>query len=141
LLVESFILLEPWWALRNRLVPFWMVFNTEPSYDALVRYLDAAGRQSEIYLTLFSHGVDSVGLVPIARWREALRRAERVGRFVGVDERAFPRDFAVFVRFHRDLQQVQPHYALPDPLTIGELDRFLEDHASRYRVTWPEVAS
>jgi hypothetical protein len=34
LLVESFILMEPWWALRTGSVPFWMVFNMEPSAQA-----------------------------------------------------------------------------------------------------------
>src|SRR5207248_7706076 len=33
LLAESFIVMEPWWALRAGLVPFWMLFNTEPSAD------------------------------------------------------------------------------------------------------------
>jgi hypothetical protein len=33
LLVESFILIEPWWALRTGSVAFWMVFNMEPSAD------------------------------------------------------------------------------------------------------------
>jgi hypothetical protein len=136
LLVESFILLEPWWALTNRLVPFWMVFNTEPSFDAVNRYLDTAPPQSEIYLTLFSHGVNSVGLVPIERWRSIFDRARRTGGFMGVDEDAFPRDFAVFVRFHRALEQLEPHYSLPASLALNELDEFLSRGGQRYHVDW-----
>ncbi|HWK10864.1 MAG TPA: hypothetical protein VNR64_12475 [Vicinamibacterales bacterium] len=136
LLVESFILLEPWWALRNRLVPFWMVFNTEPSLEAVNRYLDTAPPQSEIYLTLFSHGVDSVGLVPIDRWRSLFGRARRTGGFMGVDENAFPRDFAGFVRFHRALERLEPHYPPPAPLTLNELDDFLNRDGHSYRVAW-----
>lgn len=139
LLVESFILLEPWWALRNRLVPFWMVFNKQPSYDALNQYLDTAPRQAEIYLTLFSHGVNSIGLVAIDQWRSVFGRAERSGGFLGVDERAFPRDFAVFVRFHRALQQLRPHYALPQPLTLAALDEFLDRGRHDYRVEWQAI--
>jgi hypothetical protein len=30
LLVEPFILIKPWWALRTGSVPFWMTFNTGP---------------------------------------------------------------------------------------------------------------
>jgi hypothetical protein len=136
LLVESFILLEPWWALRNGLVPFWMVFNKEPSFEAVNRYLDTAPPQSEIYLTLFSHGVDSIGLMPIEQWRSVLNRARRTGGFLGVDERAFPRDFAVFVRFHRALKQLQPQYPLPKPLSLNALDEFLDSGGYGYRVDW-----
>jgi hypothetical protein len=31
LVVDSFILMDPYWAIRTRSVPFWMVFNTEGS--------------------------------------------------------------------------------------------------------------
>ena len=140
LLVESFILLEPWWTLRNRLVPFWMVFNTEPSFEAVNRYLDTAPPPSDIYLTLFSHGVNSVGLVPIERWRSLFGRALQAGRFMGVDEKAFPRDFAVFVRFHRALERLKPHYSLPAPLTLNELDEFLDRNEHAYRVDWRSAA-
>jgi hypothetical protein len=136
LLVESFILLEPWWALRNRLVPFWMVFNKQPSFEAVNRYLDTAPSQSEIYLTLFSHGVNSIGLVPIDQWRSVCSRAARAGGFLGVDERAFPRDFAVFVRFHRALTRLQPHHPMPPPLAVADLDRFLDGDGHDYRVEW-----
>jgi hypothetical protein len=40
LLVESFIVMEPYWAIRGGLVPFWMVFNKQPSAQALAAYLD-----------------------------------------------------------------------------------------------------
>jgi hypothetical protein len=113
-----------------------MVFNTEPSFDAVNRYLDTAPPQSEIYLTLFSHGVNSIGLVPIERWRSIFGRARRTGSFMGVDEDAFPRDFAVFVRFHRALQQLEPHYSLPAPLTLNELDQFLSRNGHGYQVDW-----
>jgi hypothetical protein len=37
LLVESFVLLDPYWALRTGAVPFWMVFNVEPSAAGLLQ--------------------------------------------------------------------------------------------------------
>ncbi|WP_447980063.1 hypothetical protein [Candidatus Nitrospira bockiana] len=129
LLVESFILMEPYWTMRTGSIPFWMVFNKEPSLEALERYLDRKTVE-EISLTLFSHGVDSIGLVPIERWRRVLARA-RVGRFVGVDEHAFPRDFAVYSRYSYDLlKTVSARYPMPVPLTLKDLDVFLDQHPS-----------
>ena len=44
-------------------------------------------------MMLFSHGVESVGLVPIEHWRRILLRARKEGAFLGVDERAYPPRF------------------------------------------------
>jgi len=103
LLVESFILLEPWLALTTGSVPLWLVFNTEPSLAAIHRYLDSADPYDEIRMSLFSHGVESVGLPTIGQWRSVLQRAGKIGSFLGVDEQAFPRDFATLVRYHQAL--------------------------------------
>jgi hypothetical protein len=113
-----------------------MVFNKAPSLAAVEHYLEASAPWDEIYLTLFSHGVDSIGLVPIERWRAVLARARREGRFVGVDERAFPRDFAVFARFHRDLRRVAPPASMPRTLRLAHLERFLGEVWPRYDVRW-----
>jgi hypothetical protein len=136
LLVESFILMEPWWALRTGSVPFWMVFNTESSADRLERYLEVADPYDFIDLMLFSHGVDSVGLAPIERWRSEVRRARKHGGFVGVDERRFPRDFATFVRYHTDLKKIPTRYPLPEPLSLSRLDAILDRSGDRYPVRW-----
>ena len=139
LLVESFVLMEPWWALRTGSVPFWMLFNKEPSATAVERYIEHAGPLDEIYMMLFSHGVDSVGLVPIERWRALLSRAAKRGAFVGVDERAYPRDWATFVRYNRDLPGVIPaRYPMPGYLTLPQLDEFLATSAGTYPVEWVE---
>ena len=138
LLVESFILMEPFWTLRIGAVPFWMVFNKEPSAEALERYLDAAGPFDDIGLMLFSHGVDSVGLVPIERWRAILGRARRRGGFVGVDQRRYPRDFGTFVRYYTDLKKIAARYPRPGPLALAQLDAFLDQAGHRYPVHWLE---
>jgi hypothetical protein len=52
LVVESFILMEPYWTIRTRSVPFWMVFNTEGSFEALDRYLRQAPVFDELLITL-----------------------------------------------------------------------------------------
>lgn len=134
LLIESFILLEPYWALRTGSAPFWMTFNTESSLPHLEGYLDGTEPYADIRLMLFSHGVESVGLVPIERWRKVLDRAQRQSGFVGVDERKYPKDFATFVHYHTDLKRVPARYAMPGPLTLSQLDTFLSEAGSRYQV-------
>lgn len=133
LLAESFVLLEPWWALRTGSVPFWMVFNAEGSRRALLSYLDGAEPYDEIRLTLFSHGVESPGMAPIDAWREALGRARKIGVFAGVEPRAYPRDFAVFARAHRDLSRVRTTYPMPLALSLPEAEDAL---TGRDDVTW-----
>ena len=85
-------------------------------------------------MMLFSHGVDSVGLASIARWRSLLTRARRQGNFVGVDAAAFPRDFASFVRYHTEMNRIPARYPIPGPLALSQLAAFLEQTAGRYRV-------
>ena len=137
LVVDSFILMEPYWTSQTRSVPFWMVFNTEGSFKALADYLGRASAFDELLITLFSHGVDSIGLVPIRQWRSLFPRARKQGDFIGVDEASFPRDFAVFVRYHFDfLQKIRTRYPSPPPLTLKELSEFLNQAGERYRVAW-----
>lgn len=125
LVAESFILMEPWWVLRTGSIPFWMVFNKEPSFEALARYLGDHGPFEEIFLMLFSHGVESAGLVRIERWRELLAQATRRGDFLGVDPERFPRDFATFIRYHTDFRRKIPaRYGMPGYLSVGELQSF-----------------
>jgi hypothetical protein len=137
LLVESFILMEPYWTLRTGSNPFWMVFNKEPSADALRDYLGQRDPFDEIYLMLFSHGVDSIGLVSIEEWRRILKLAKKQGSFVGVSQRAYPRDFAVFVRYHIDLlDKIKERYPLPPSLSLNDFDRFLDQTKGQYRIQW-----
>jgi hypothetical protein len=136
LLVESFILMEPWWAMRTGAVPFWMTFTTEPSAAWLERYLEGAEPYNDIRLMLFAHGTDSVGIASIARWRQLLERARRQGRFVGVDEDKYPRDFATFARYHSKLKQIADRYPIPEPLTVSQLNTFLTQAGDRYPVQW-----
>ncbi len=139
LLVESYILMEPWWALRTGSVPFWMKFNMEPSLDWIEQYLDGARPHDEIRMMLLSHGADSIGLVPIEAWRSVLGRARKYGAFVGVDERRYPRDVAAVVRYHTDMRTILARYAIPGPLALSELDAFLAAMPGRYPVKWLDL--
>lgn len=140
LLVESFIVLEPFWTIRTGSIPFWMVFNKQPSAEALEAYLKERAPYNELSMMLFSHGVDSIGLVPIDRWRQLMQRWSTTSTFVGVDPEAYPRDFAVFVRYYFDIRQkIHARYPVPPSLTLEALDTFLREHGLRYRVQWIEV--
>jgi hypothetical protein len=136
LLVESFILMEPWWALRTGSVPFWTKFNTESCLEWAERYLKEAEPYDEIHAMLFSHGVESVGLPPIERWRAVLRRARKHGSFVGVTAKKFPRDYATFVRYHTEMKRIPLRFPMPGPLPLEGLDAFLEQAGDRYPVRW-----
>lgn len=135
LFAESFVLLEPYWTLRKGLVPFWMVFNTEPSRARLERYLADTEAYRDVHQTLFSHGVDSIGLPPIDRWREvATKGASERGDLLGVDAEAFPRDFAALVRFHRALRSLPADHALPRRIPLEAFERYLDEREGRYAV-------
>jgi hypothetical protein len=125
LLAECFVLLEPWWTLRSGSVPFWMVFNTEPSRARLAEYLDRAAPYDEIRLLLFSHGVDSVGLATIDNWERLLAKARKIGVLTGVDRDAYPRDFASLARAHRELARIRTVYPMPLPLDWPTAEDFL----------------
>ena len=134
LLVSSFIVMEPWWTLRTGSVPFWMLFNKQPSAAALRNYLASRPAFREIYLTLFSHGVESAGLVSISEWRELLAYAQPPGDFLGVDESAYPRDFAVFVRYHLAAKRIAARYPMQGPLSWSTFEDFLKTSPQDYRV-------
>jgi hypothetical protein len=134
LLVESFILLEPFWALRTGSVPFWMKFNMEPSADCIEKYLDERPPFDEIYLMLFMHGVEAVGLPPIDRWRGVLTRARRRGRFIGVREDLYPRDFGALARYYQEIKTIPSRYPLPGPLPLDRFAEFLARSDGSYAV-------
>lgn len=69
LLVESFALLNPWWALRTGSVPYWMTLNAHSDAQALEVYLDSVSEPyDEIRMMLISHGLASAGMASSERW-------------------------------------------------------------------------
>ncbi len=121
------MLVEPYWALRTGSVPFWTVFNTRRSLRGLEEYLDRVPDYEEIRLTLFSHGVESVGLAGADEWARVLDRATKVGSFLGTDPAAFPRDFAVFARVRRDLTRVRGRQPMPPRMRWRKAAERLDD--------------
>jgi hypothetical protein len=118
--------LEPCWAIRTGATPFWMLFNEQRSAQALASYLDRAEAFDRIYMLLFSHGIDSIGVTSIDRWRTLLNRCRQGGEFVGVDERAYPHDFAIFARYSPELaKKIKPRYLTPPIMTLAQLEAFV----------------
>ena len=117
-------------------MPFWAKFNVERSAEGLERYLDAAEPYDEIDLMLFSHGVVSLGLASIERWRSVLACAGSRGRLLGVDPNAYPADFATFARYHPALRRLPSRCPMPDALTLGQLAQFVTEFGARFPVEW-----
>lgn len=136
LLVETFIMMDPHLAIRTGSVPFWAHFNTDPAAEAVEEYLDGGALFDEIHATLFSHGVDSIGVAPIERWKAVVDRAKKRGSLLGADERTYPKDFAAFARYHDEISCLPHLEELPAPLTTKELEDFTEEASERYAVRW-----
>ncbi|MEV6843571.1 hypothetical protein [Actinoplanes sp. NPDC051411] len=132
LLVDSFMMLDPWWTLRIGAVPYWTAFPVRPSLDRLHHYLDEADPYDFVQLGLFCHGVDSVGMAGADQWRTVLRRARSAGSFAGVSPRRYPSDPQTFFNFQRALRAVPDRHALPPPLPLATAAAFLHDRAARY---------
>ena len=129
-------MIEPWWTLRTGSVPFWMQFNTETSFDALSAYLERSDPFDEIYLTLFQHGTEGVGLPSIAQWRTLLRHARRRGEFLGIEPEEHPRDFGGLGRYQDAVQEIPARYPIPSPLPLTQLARFVDEREGQYEVEW-----
>jgi hypothetical protein len=137
LLVKSFVYLHPWWSLRLGLVPYWQVFNDQTSLHLLRQYLQTTPTFNDIYLTLFSNGIRSMGIAPIDQWRsEILSLARRQGQFLGVQEHFYPRDNGAMIQHYLDLKQLPGQRPLPPPLGLEQLEQFLAVAGDRYAVDW-----
>ncbi|MBW3612360.1 MAG: hypothetical protein KY392_00705 [Chloroflexi bacterium] len=137
LLAESFILMEPIWALRTGSAPYWCKFSTLPSVEKLERYVDLSGPWEELMIMLFPHGTEGAGLANPADWRRLMDRVG-AGRFLGVDEDAFPRDFAGLREYHTALVEAGERFPLPDHhLTLDQVRDFLSGRRERMSDTGP----
>jgi hypothetical protein len=127
LLVSSFVINDPIWALRTGSVPYWMRFNMQPSLDRLNSFLDERDPFDDIHLALFQHGVEAVGVTQPEDWRKLLGRARRHGATLGADLEEFPRDFAHYANYGDAMRAIPARYPIPGPLSLGEFEAFLEE--------------
>lgn len=75
------------------------------------------------------------GVPPIERWRALPDRARVRRRFVGVDEKACPRDFATFVRYYPALRAIPGRHPMPSPPGFDQFEAFLRDKHERFAVS------
>jgi hypothetical protein len=129
LLVESFMLLDPWQAVRTASVPFWTVFPVRSSAAAVGRYLDKE-RYDDVRIALFCHGVESEGLATTEEWAGVMRG----GGFLGVDPRRYPSDLGSFFGFGRSLAALPTRWPSPEPLSFDQVESFLAQRHDRLTV-------
>jgi hypothetical protein len=132
LVIDSFMLLDPWWTLCTGAVPYWTAFPVQPSLERLHRYLDGADPYDFLHLGLFCHGVESVGMATAGQWRQTLERARVSGTFAGVSPRRYPSDPQTFFGFQRALRAIPQRQPMPPPLSLSTVAGFLGERAARY---------
>jgi hypothetical protein len=133
LVAESFFMHEPYWILKTGSVPFWMKFNMDPSADWLEKYLESTDHYDEIFLMLFSHGVDAIGLAGINRWENILQRARKKHGFLGVNIHNFPRDLGSMIKYNTEFKEYVPsRYNFQIPLGLDQLYEFHENNQHRF---------
>lgn len=113
LLVSSFLLMDPVLAMRTGSVPYWALFGTRPSLDRLAAYLSRSAGYDDIRLTIFPHGVESIGVPGIDEWQALLASARRHGELLAVDPGRYPRHFRALTGFHRELSRLPRVPAMP----------------------------
>jgi len=139
LYIENFILIEPWWVLTTGSIPFWTKFNTEASLKTIKEYLKDK-EFDEIYLTLFSNGIEAIGFRPIEEWKELFEFAKNQGDFIGVDPKKFPANFSVFIRYYSELKKkITARYPIPEPLTLEQMKEFIEKNSGNYKIKFQTV--
>ncbi len=133
LLAESYVQWDPYWVLRLGVVPLWLRFNMQPSYEELRRYLDDAEPYDHIYLNLFSQGLWSPGVVSLEQWRELIEsKAREHAEIIGVDEDAYPLDIGSTMRYQPAFEALPFRHPIPTPLTPEDIDLFLEESPMAY---------
>jgi len=133
--VDSYLMMDPWCAMRQHAIPFWLMSGAEPSAASLARFLDRQPRYRDIDMLLFSPGTASIGMAPLARWQGLLDRAMHEGAFVGVDTERYPHDFAALARFDSALRARAPLFSPPPALSVEKVIGGIERYGARHGVT------
>ncbi|HVT22477.1 MAG TPA: hypothetical protein VHE57_13935 [Mycobacteriales bacterium] len=136
LLAETFICVEPTWALATRTVPLWLSFGTEPALETFVKYLGDGARFDQVALTLFAHGVRSAGYAAPDRWQQAAAHHDIPATLAGVDRGSWPADFATLAAYADALYDLAPPGDLPELLTLSEAAAAVERFGPARGVEW-----
>ncbi|CAG8908474.1 unnamed protein product [Penicillium egyptiacum] len=147
ILVDSFILMEPWLAIRYNLTPFWTMFPVRPSFERLQEYLKMCqGKEFKNgFAFLFCSGAHSIGLPRLAEWKGLLEnhfasqdmdklRNKKI--LLGTDENVFPKDFGFPARYQVELARAvgeEGQYVMPPSLALGDFEHYMQN-SHRYGV-------
>ncbi|GAA1168127.1 hypothetical protein [Nesterenkonia sandarakina] len=125
LLVQTYAHVDPAWTLNTGSVPLWNRFHASPEFDSVQAYLEQARPYEDVYISLFAHGLDSPGIVPIEDWEIlAQRHATRQGKVIGVDHDAHPIDPGAVFRYQKAIKDIPARKPAPSPLTVSLIDEF-----------------
>jgi hypothetical protein len=125
LLIESFMLLEPYWCLKTGCIPYWAVFTGQPSYDDIADYVRHRNFQYQ-YLTLFSNIVRSIGVPDGRDWERIIQQTPRGHALLGVDPDVFPFDLLTTFQFFDDVKTKIPfRNDLPSPVPLQQFEDFI----------------
>jgi hypothetical protein len=133
LLLESFVLLDPFHVARTGAAPFWTMFPVQPSASRAAAYLDSRARFNIVDGLLFNHGADSQGLASARTWRALVDRGERPSHLLGVTASRFPVDFASLARYGPALRHLD---SAPDPPRTHDLSEVIEGTSRAPGVLW-----
>ncbi len=137
LLIECFAIHEPFWTLKTGAVPYWMVFNTDHSANAVESYLQSVHPYDDIYMMLLSHGADSLGLTPIEHWKNMLNYAKKSGQFLGMKPEKYPRDFGIYMRYNKAIrEQIPSRYPMLSTMQLSFVEEFWHKNQDKYQVEW-----
>jgi hypothetical protein len=135
LLVESFVLLDPFQVARTGSAPLWTIFPVAASARRVREFLDTRPRFTVIDVLLFNHGVVSAGLAEASVWQELVDSGERPGSLLGVRSDQFPVDFAALARYGPALRGLE---TAPRPAERRQLQEVMQVVKAADDVTWEE---
>jgi hypothetical protein len=139
LLAETFICVEPSWVLETRTVPLWLTFGVEPSLATLQTYLSSRGDLEQLLVTLFPHGVRSLGYAAAARWRAAGEDRGLATALAGVAEKQWPADFASLASYADALERAVPRGPFPPPLPLDRVAAAVAAAGPAHDLAWSEL--
>lgn len=125
LLVQTYAHVDPSWTLRTGSVPLWNRFHTSQEFDSIRTYLEEAPSYDDISISLFAHGLESPGIVPVEDWEALARKhATRHGEVIGIDRDAYPIDTGASFRYQKAMKDIPARTPPPAPLTVSQIDEF-----------------
>ncbi|MBD3346997.1 MAG: hypothetical protein GF401_18235 [Chitinivibrionales bacterium] len=136
LLVDCFAIMDPWSTMQAHAIPYWLVFNTSVSAQALHSFCrDRTFKRARVIL--MANGITGIGAVSLDQWHESLKQAAEDIGFVGIDKDSYPNDPASFGSFGKALRkELEPLKTPPRPLQLCEIADFIGENRNNYSCKW-----